>query len=375
MSAPDYDAIIIGGGFYGCCLALELTRGQALRTAILEREPDLLLRASYANQARVHTGYHYPRSLITGLRSCVNMPRFIDDYRDCIDDSFVKYYAVARKFSKVTAAQFRLFCRRIKAPIEPAPLPFKKLFNPDLIEDVFRVRETAFDAVKLRHRLAGELGDAGVTVLHNTEAVRLGRTDDDRLLEITCRSGKSERVLTAGQVANCTYSRINKLLVDSGLEPIPLNHELTEIAIVQAPPPLVEAGVTVMCGPFFSIMPFPPLGLHSFSHVRYTPHCAWSDVEAGDYRDPYALFDRLPKHSNWRHMISDAQRYMPVLADCRYVQSNWEVKTILPKNDVDDGRPILLKQDHGLANFSCIMGSKIDNVYDVLALVAPSPTV
>ena len=30
-------------------------------------DADLMQRASYANQARVHNGYHYPRSLLTAL--------------------------------------------------------------------------------------------------------------------------------------------------------------------------------------------------------------------------------------------------------------------------------------------------------------------
>ena len=47
----DYDAIFAGGGFYGCCLALEFA-DRFRRILIVEREHDLLTRASYANQAR-----------------------------------------------------------------------------------------------------------------------------------------------------------------------------------------------------------------------------------------------------------------------------------------------------------------------------------
>src|ERR1700730_6375477 len=104
----EYDAIIIGGGFYGCSLALALAP-RLPRILILEREPDILLRASYANQARVHNGYHYPRSLLTAMRSRVNFPLFVEKFADCVDSGFDNYYAVARAFSKVTAQQFRRF--------------------------------------------------------------------------------------------------------------------------------------------------------------------------------------------------------------------------------------------------------------------------
>ena len=59
------DVMVVGGGFYGCALALHLRRSFE-RVVIVEREDGLLRRASYNNQARLHNGYHYPRSFRTG---------------------------------------------------------------------------------------------------------------------------------------------------------------------------------------------------------------------------------------------------------------------------------------------------------------------
>ena len=56
---------------------------------------------------------------------------------------------------------------------------------------------------------------------------------------------------------------------------------MTEMCIVDVPDELKKVGITVMCGPFFSIMPFPSKQAHSFSHVRYTPHYEWDDNTAG----------------------------------------------------------------------------------------------
>ncbi len=52
-------------------------------------------RASYNNQARVHNGYHYPRSILTALRSRISFPRFVDEFRDCVDSDFDKYYLIS----------------------------------------------------------------------------------------------------------------------------------------------------------------------------------------------------------------------------------------------------------------------------------------
>jgi glycine/D-amino acid oxidase-like deaminating enzyme len=124
--------------------------------------------------------------------------------------------------------------------------------------------------------------------------------------------------------------------------------------------------VTVMCGPFFSCMPFPPRGVHTLSHVRYTPRATWftgTEEGPGEPEPPPVQTDGYT--SAFAHMRRDAARYVPALNDAAYRGSLFEVKTLLPRNEVDDGRPILFKRDHGLAGHHVIMGGKIDNVYDM----------
>src|SRR3954471_22217084 len=116
----ELDAVVVGGGFYGARLAITLGE-LGKRVRIVESESELLARASLRNQARVHNGYHYPRSILTSLRSRMNYARFLDDYGECVDRSFPHYYAVARGMSKITAVQFAEFCRRIGAPLAKAP--------------------------------------------------------------------------------------------------------------------------------------------------------------------------------------------------------------------------------------------------------------
>lgn len=45
------------------------------RILIIEKDCDLMQRASYGNQAKVHNGYHYPRSILTARRSRVNFSK------------------------------------------------------------------------------------------------------------------------------------------------------------------------------------------------------------------------------------------------------------------------------------------------------------
>lgn len=132
---------------------------------------------------------------------------------------------------------------------------------------------------------------------------------------------------------------------------------------MQAPPVLQNIGITVMDGPFFSMMPFPALGLHSLSHVRYTPHMGWKD-ERGI--DPYQKLDEYSRATRVDRMVKDAGRYVPALLNAKYVNSLFEVKSILMKNEGDDGRPILFEKHPQLPGCYSVLGGKIDNIYDVL---------
>ena len=137
------------------------------------------------------------------------------------------------------------------------------------------------------------------------------------------------------------------------------------MALVQMPDELRNLGITVMCGPFFSCMPFPARGLHTLSHVRYTPHGSWQEVERACTHLRDFLGHKKPK-SFYPYMLADAQRYMPALSECKYVDSLWEIKTVLPQSEENDSRPILFKSDCGLKNLHCVMGAKIDNIFDAL---------
>jgi hypothetical protein len=66
-------------------------------------------------------------------------------------------------------------------------------------------------------------------------------------------------------------------------------------------------------------------------------------------------------------MRRDAARYLPILYEMKYIDSIWEVKTILPRSESDDSRPILFRPDYGLIGYHCIMGGKIDNIYDAIS--------
>ncbi|SFN47864.1 NAD(P)/FAD-dependent oxidoreductase [Dokdonella immobilis] len=359
-----FDAVIVGGGFYGALIAVYLVRQRGLeRVLIVEAESGLCQRASRNNQARVHNGYHYPRSFTTAFRSRVNLPRFVRDWSSAVTREFTALYAIARRNSKVSALQFERFCREIGAPLRRADPSSRSLFDARLIEEVFVVEEYAFDATVLGQLASDLLAESGVEVRCQTRAVRIEHGGEDGLqVELCGGQGEVGRVV-APYVFNCTYSGLNQMGGDFPGVHAALKHEVTEMALIRLPPALRDMAVTVMDGPFFSIMPYPPRSLHTLSHVRYTPHLHWEEV-AGI--DPYQKLADYPRVSRVDRMLRDAQRYLPAIGAAEVVESIFEVKTVLVKSEGDDGRPILFERHAELPGCYSVLGGKIDNIFDVL---------
>lgn len=357
----DCDVVVIGGGFYGCCIAEHLAIRGA-QVILVERDRELLRRSSYNNQARLHGGYHYPRSFGTAYRSRLNFSRFERDFRPAIVTGLVSLYAIARVDSKVNARQFETFCRNVEAPLLPARRSLACLFRPHLIEAVYEAQEYVFDSTVLRRLMAERLRAAGVHVRleHTVSAVR----HQQERLELDLADGSG---ISTSRVINCTYSNLNTI---AGVRRTAhkLRHEITEMALIELPEELRGLSVTVMDGPFFSFMPFPHRNLATMSHVRYTPHAGWLEERDG-VADAYATLDAYQKTSRFPHMKRDAMRYVPALAGAVYRDSLFEVKTVLLKNELDDGRPIMFEVNADDPRIISVLGSKIDNVYDALAAI------
>ena len=88
-----YDKIIIGAGLYGLYSA-EYCGKKGENVLVLECDDVAFSRATYINQARVHMGYHYPRSISTAVKSRNYFDRFCEDYPESVKTDFKKKCAV-----------------------------------------------------------------------------------------------------------------------------------------------------------------------------------------------------------------------------------------------------------------------------------------
>jgi glycine/D-amino acid oxidase-like deaminating enzyme len=357
------DVVVIGGGFYGCCLAVYLRRRFA-KVILFEQEPALMMRASRVNQARLHNGYHYPRSFLTAARSHANLEVFRQHYPEGVEAGFRHFYGIARNDSKVGRRHFERLIKTIGMPMCPAPDSVMRLFNQRLIEAVYEVEEPAFNIDVLRAVIARQLSEANVDV-RLASSVGTVVADPSGAPVVDTAAGAS---VTADWVFNCTYAGLNRVVATDAANRLGLAHQLTEVALIEPPEELRDFGITIMDGPFFSVMPFPSAHLHSLTHVRYTPHLKWAESDRPDY-DPAVIAARTDEPSHFAWMVRDATRYVPSMQGSRHVRSLFEIKTLVTGTQVDDSRPILFHRDSRSPRVISVLGSKIDNIFDVYEYV------
>lgn len=351
-----YDIVIIGAGFFGLRIALFFAK-QNKAILILETEKKAFEKASLINQARVHNGYHYPRSYPTALSSHNHYKEFCEEYDDAIDSNFQKIYAIAKKNSYVNSKQFEMFCKQVDIPLKETPSKINKLFSDYLIESTYLADEVVFDGFKLKESLLNELSKfSNVEIKFNSKVKKI--EIEDNLVNLNTKKNiyKSEKVF------NATYAGINDLLAKSNLEKLDFKSELTEIVLIEPPKEIKHFGITIMDGQYWSTMPYPAFNCHSLSHVRYTPHSQWYEK---DYCiDPYKISNKEHK-SKQLYMLNDAKRYLPIMNKSKYLGSKYTIKTVVARNEANDGRPIVIKEHSKNPLVVSVLGSKIDNIYDL----------
>ena len=180
------------------------------------------------------------------------------------------------------------------------------------------MEEFAFDTTKLASWAEHELKEHGVHVRLGTRVTAISHGPNGLLQTTLSPDHGSDALLNSQLVFNCTYSGLNQFKGDFPGTQTDLKHEITEMALVKVPPVLQDLGITVMDGPFFSMMPFPARGLHTLSHVRYTPHLHWKD-QGG--MDPYEKLASYEHDTRVDRMIRDVGRYLPCMHNAQYVDS------------------------------------------------------
>ncbi|MCQ2497567.1 MAG: FAD-binding oxidoreductase [Lachnospiraceae bacterium] len=371
-----YDKIIIGAGLYGLYSALYCGRlGQ--KVLVLEKDKAPFSRATYINQARVHMGYHYPRSLTTAMKSAGYFKRFVDDYGFSVHKTFDQVYATSASFSWTGAEEFRLFCKA--AGIRCEDVSASRYFKPGMCDGAFLTEEYTYDAMILRDYFLDEIAKyKNIEMQYSIDLKSICEDDDNYVVRFTEGDEKTSnsKEAIAPFILNATYASVNQILKVADREDMfDIKYELCEIILCEVAEELKDTGITVMDGPFFSIMPFGKTGLHSLTAVTFTPHVTCRDelprfscqegTRCGRERLENCNLCQNKPQSAWPYMSHLADKYLREELKYTYKESLFSMKPILKSSEVDDSRPTAIKVHSTEPTFISVLSGKINTVYDL----------
>lgn len=362
--------LIIGAGLYGrYCADLFKKRGH--HVAIVAEDDSLEFdqsdsnTASLVNQARIHNGYHYPRSLATAIESSKNYQRFKDEFSEAVID-FDQYYAIPKRGSLTSSKQFKEFCDRLKVKCDEVKLQM----TTDAVDKVFDTDEVAIDT-KIMMQIADKT--LKKDVVYSGRVVRLEPNmtnvvenvfEDQRLhnWNVKIKDHRGEYSYLPGSydlIVNCTYAGLNEVERLANVEETQIRFELCEIAIFRDPQNVLKnAGITFMDGPFISFMPWAKNDLYSLTSVCHTPH------EAARQFSKY--LDVRTTVSRKEFMIVQMKKFIKpeIVDELQFEDSKFVIKTISDNADIDDNRLVNVKFNKD-RKFVSVLSGKLDAIYEV----------
>ena len=364
------DKVIFGAGIYGLysasCLA---KKNKNTKILVLEKENEAFSRASYINQSRIHRGYHYPRSVSTAQKTIDYFNRFLKDYDFSILYNFDQIYGISSDLSWTNMEQFKKFCNNLDIPCEE--INPKKYFK-DNVESAFLTEEYIFDAEILKNYLLSQLANyPNAEIKYNINLKNISQKDDYYEIEL-----ENDCIIQSDYVLNTTYAEINKISSLLNQDLFKIKYELCEVILCGVSENLKTTGLTLMDGPFFSVIPFGKTDYHSLTSVSFTPHkCSFDTLPAFDCQNSVSECkpDDVRNCNNctnkpdsaWPYMSQLAKKYMKDDFKLEYKSSLFAIKPILQSSEIDDSRPTLIRTFTKNPAYITVLSGKISNIYDL----------
>lgn len=180
-----------------------------------------------------------------------------------------------------------------------------------------------------------------------------------------------------GFLLNTTYASVNQILSLCDIDLFDIKYELCEIALCTTVNNLQEVGITVMDGPFFSLMPFGKTGLHSLTSVSFTPHqtCHEALPHFDCQSSTHIKCDTMHLDncnacpakpiSAFEYMSQLAKKYLLDEYGFTHKDSLYSVKPILQASEINDSRPTVIRRHSTRPTFVSVLSGKINTIYDL----------
>lgn len=345
---------IIGGGIFGVSAACVLA--EFCDVVLLERRGDLLAEATWTNQYRHHYGYHYPRSPETIAQCREARADFESLWGRAIFQGWPAYYAIARRGSHVTPAEFIAVCDRFSLPYRVVATP-EAYIDPATVVCTVLTPEPVYDHALLRRIAQQELAERKVQVQLGTE-VTAGRlaASEQKLLQL--RTGHEQRTEAFDVAINATYANFNVFCQWFGIAGRDIEFRLKEVLVVRIPG-LTACAATIMDGPFATLVPAGHTGLFTLGDVPLSIH----EIRVSSGGVPWSQKElrEVTLRSRAREIMERDADFIPAVRAAELVQSLWAILPIMPESKATDERRTEVV-DHGAGCWSVFEGKIITAV-------------
>lgn len=308
---------VVGAGIYGSYAAIRLAK--AGHTVELFDSIGILRAASDINQFRIHSGYHYPRSLETIEETLETRDEFISAFGPAIVRGTQHYYAVPKIGSLTPPDAYEEVMARHKLPLRRCEPHW---MNFDFIERCYEVDENIYDPGALRGLLESRICAAGIKFRRERYETAM-RGDYDWVICATYGLGPS-----SGMFRSAKYQVAEKILVE-------MPETLRGVALV------------VVDGPFTAFDPYGNSGNSQFGSAKNTNHWTTNDPHEA-IPEPYRNILNRPHFepvafTRFEAMRADAVLSVPLAKDAVYLGSRFTIR-VVEDNPKEDRRTLYLQE-------------------------------
>ncbi|MDF2433972.1 MAG: hypothetical protein JWP44_3603 [Mucilaginibacter sp.] len=343
--------LIIGAGIFGTSAA-NILADKNNEIDLLEAEADILQLASRINHNRIHLGYHYLRSIKTAEQNIEGLLSFLFNYGKAVIHQLPNYYAIAKNGSKTTPAEFATFCDNVGIGYDNE-YPDKEFLNRTMIEESFKVPEPVWDYEKLKRIIKSNLKKSKVNLILNTECTNLKQLPDH-----TFEATFNNYIKHYDVVINTTYTNINKINKYLGVEQKRLLFENVIIPVFKYP---VRAfGLTIMDGPFCSVMPKGKIK-NEFLLYNVKESVVQSKVviDNPDFEKAHSVLDKNSEDI----IYSESALFMPFLN--KVIHNGYNKTTRVVYENSDDARITELYTYPEVKNYFAVLSGKVTTCIQV----------
>jgi len=340
---------IIGAGFYGTNLAIDLARcNNNLNIVLFEKRKNILLGAASNNQHRLHLGFHYPRCRYTTEQAIRSYPKFIKNYKECVISPNKNIYLIHEQ-SKVNFEYFVNYYNEYGLDFHSLDKSKVSDWVKDLssIQGAVQCQEQIINLSLLSKKIKFFLKKyTNIQVETNSKVESIEG-------DLLCINGKKVKF---DCIINCSYSDLS---LDSNNK-VRTKSELCFIPILEDKENYFQNNcLTIMDGDFCSLYQTGKAKLVSLSSVKYTPF-----YKNQDFLELEMIQSSLTKKdvdNVCNKILSEASQHFLHVEGMKTIDCYVTIKTKLLDDKGD------YRGSYFIKNNSCItvLGGKISAYYDL----------